>query len=97
MYTRSDISRRRTSVPDNYGGTAFSDEKEAEEFIPPPSESELCSSAPSCKVNCSHLPIRAPLFGLEAEDLLLLGIIFLLAQSDTANDIIPLLIILLLC
>ena len=95
MYTRSDFSRRRASVPENYGGTAFSEESEA--FTPPPTETDTTSLEASCKENGRPIPIKDSFFGLDSEDLLLLGLIFLLAQSDKANDIIPLLLILLFC
>ncbi len=100
MYTRPDVHRRRTVVPENYGGVAFSGENEDNIFVPPPTDTdscECCENDGDIKRREPPLPIRSPFFNLDGEDLLLLGLIFLLAQSDLANDIIPLLIILLLC
>ena len=92
MYVRHEAPRRRTIVPENYGGVAFSEPKDEEDFIPPPTEIPCseCDKKP-------FLPIKPSLLGLNGEDLLLIGLIFLLAQSDASNDIVPLLIILLLC
>ncbi len=93
MYVRPESARRRTVIPENYGGVAFSDINEGDSFIPPPSEPAACSDNEK-KVS---FPIRSSLFDLSGEDILLIGLIFLLAQSDLSNDIIPLLIVLLLC
>ena len=98
MYIRPDAHRRKTVVPENYGGVAFSDEKEDNPFIPPPSDAcECCEADGDRKESSPIFPVRSSLFGLGGEDLLLIGLIFLLAQSDLAEDIVPLLIILLLC
>ena len=92
MYVRHEAPRRRTIVPENYGGVAFSEAHTEDDFIPPPTEIPCseCEKKP-------YLPIKSSVLGLNSEDLLLIGLIFLLAQSDMANDIVPLLIILLLC
>ena len=98
MYTRPDAHRRRTAVPENYGGMAFSENGGNNPFVPPPVDScECCENGGDQKSQSPALPIKSSLFNIRSEDLLLIGLIFLLAQSDTANDIIPLLIILLLC
>ena len=102
MYVRPDSARRRTVIPENYGGVAFSSEKEDTEFTPPPTDlsdcSECCENAGDTPTQRKPLfPVRSSLFDLDGEDILLIGLIFLLSQSDMANDIIPLLIILLLC
>lgn len=95
MYIRPNQKRQHT-VPENYGGTAFSDRDDP--FIPPPSDAaECCEDDGDIIERRSALPIKSSLFNLDGEDLLLLGLIFLLAQSDMGNDIIPLLLILLLC
>ena len=97
MYTRPNDRRRQTQIPENYGGTAFSEEENI--FTPPPTDIEpaveVCT--PEKEAKRSFLPIRSSLLGFEGEDLLLIALIFLLAQSDMANDILPLLIILLFC
>ena len=95
MYIRPN-QKRQHSVPENYGGTAFSDVNEP--FVPPPSDISDCLED-NCNIaeNRGALPIKSSFFNLNGEDLLLLGLIFLLAQSDMGNDIIPLLLILLLC
>ncbi len=97
MYVRHEAPRRRTVVPENYGGVAFSEPRH-EEFVPPPTELP-CAQCTECTEHEKKplFPIRSSLFDLGGEDLLLIGLIFLLAQSDMANDIVPLLIILLLC
>ena len=103
MYVRPDSHRRRPVVPENYGGIAFSNEKEDSTFVPPPTDfaapDDECDSEE--KIIEQKKPIRFPVkpsfLNIDGEDLLLIGLIFLLAQSDMADDIIPLLIILLLC
>ena len=95
MYIRPNQKRQHT-VPENYGGTAFAERDDP--FIPPPSDAaECCEGDGDIIERRSALPIKSSLFNLDGEDLLLLGLIFLLAQSDMGNDIIPLLLILLLC
>ena len=95
MYIRPN-QKRQHSVPENYGGTAFSDRSDP--FVPPPGNiCECCEEDGDVRERNSALPIKSSLFNLNGEDLLLLGLIFLLAQSDMGNDIIPLLLILLLC
>ena len=97
MYTRPNDRRRQTQIPENYGGTAFSEEENV--FTPPPTDIEPCTEVGiSEKENKKSIfPIKSSILGFEGEDLLLIALIFLLAQSDMANDILPLLIILLFC
>ena len=95
MY-QTNVKRRR--IPDNYNGTAFSRDGEKNTFVPPPTDCEYC--APETAVapreeGTSPLPRRMEL-GLKNDDLLLIGLIILLSQSDSASEILPALILLLL-
>lgn len=97
MYTRPNDRRRQTQIPENYGGIAFSEQESI--FTPPPTDIESCCEQPlpEKENKKSIFPIKSSILGFEGEDLLLIALIFLLAQSDMANDILPLLIILLFC
>ena len=108
MYVRPDSRRKRTQIPENYGGVAFSNERDGDVFIPPPTDAASCCEECDGCDECEKIPVhekahngmpsfRSPLFGLNGEDLLLIGLILLLSQSDLSNDIVPILIILLLC
>ena len=95
MY-QTNVKRRR--IPDNYNGTAFSPDGEKKEFIPPPTDCEYC--APEIEVTKQE-DIRSPLprrmeLGLKHDDLLLIGLIILLSQSENSAEILPALILLLL-
>ena len=97
MYIRPNDRRRQTQIPENYNGMAFSQEENI--FTPPPTDIEPCceSEITEKEPKKSIFPIKSSILGFEGEDLLLIALIFLLSQSDMANDIIPLLIILLFC
>lgn len=84
MYVRPE-ARRNISIPDNYGGSAF-DTRETPEINEPEAE-ERISEGDEKK---SGLP-----FGIGSEELLLLGIILILSQSDEGGDILPFLLMLL--
>ena len=108
MY-RSNVRRR--PLPENYNGTAFSRDGEEKIFVPPPTDCECCEvaqgDAPACgaagfgAASCGEkrepaLPaIKLPFLGMAADDLLIIGLILLLAGSDSAGEILPFLILLL--
>ncbi len=92
---------RNFHIPHNYSGNAFSPKSEPP---PPPepeplaaeeTESPLPETAPTGTVSTSPL---ASLFhrSLGAEELLLLGVLFLVSQNDEKDDLLFLLILLLL-
>ena len=97
MYTRPNDRRRQTHIPENYNGMAFSEEENI--FTPPPTDIDVCCEPDEREkeIKKSVFPIKSSILGFEGEDLLLIALIFLLSQSDMANDILPLLIILLFC
>ena len=97
---------RRRPLPENYNGTAFSRDGEEKIFVPPPTDCECCEvaqgDAPDCGAAfCGEkrepaLPaIKLPFLGMAADDLLIIGLILLLAGSDSAGEILPFLILLL--
>ncbi|MBQ8388695.1 MAG: hypothetical protein IJX46_07200 [Clostridia bacterium] len=108
MY-RSNVRRR--PLPENYNGTAFSRDGEEKIFVPPPTDCECCEVAredtPACgaagfgaafcgeKREPSLPAIKLPFLGMAADDLLIIGLILLLAGSDSAGEILPFLILLL--
>lgn len=84
MYVRPE-GRKSILIPDNYGGSAFNSREEMDIPVeqPEPPERECEEKSPS-------LP-----FGIGSEELLLLGLLLLLSQSDEGGDLIPFLLILL--
>lgn len=96
MYTRSyDSSERPFRLPPRYGGSAFAAEKEP----PPPSQPKpLPSSTTSFLQPLTSLFGHSPVAGTpEFDELLLLGLIFLLLGSEGGKDLIPILALLLFC
>lgn len=97
MYTRPHAYRSRSiTVPQNYNGTAFT-EAEADQTMvraddsteSPFSEEAPCTS--DAGVECkspknSFLPIK-----IDSEELLLIGLMIILFQSDRNDGLIPLL------
>lgn len=90
MYTRSYERREPFRLPPRYSGSAFSPQKE-EPCSPPPPLGNL-------------LQPLAPLFGNSIlpgtqgfDELLLLGLIFLLIGSEGGRDLVPILALLLFC
>ena len=97
MYTRSnDPSERPLRLPPRYGGSAFSPPEEKPPFPVRPPEKEAFQTA--------ILQPLASLFGHppvsgtpEFDELLLLGLIFLLLGSEGGRDLVPILALLLFC
>jgi hypothetical protein len=88
LYVRPE-GRRSISIPDNYGGNAFGSTEQIE--IPEPTVTEEAEeTSGECSEKKSSLP-----FGIGSEELLLLGIILILSQSDEGGDILPFLLMLL--
>ena len=107
MYVRPDGRRRSSrsiSIPQNYSGNAFTEKEpilqaseseateEAEEESPPAEEvSATVHEEPS-----ERKGFLSGLSGLsENDDLILMGLILLLSQDGFADDIIPILLIML--
>lgn len=84
MYVRPE-GRKSILIPDNYGGSAFNSREKIELPSEQPErlEHEGEDKSPS-------LP-----FGIGSEELLLLGLLLLLSQSDEGGDLVPFLLILL--
>ena len=95
MYTRPQNSRQGSkgiAIPENYSGSAFVNQAiardEPEEYIAPESDAVIQADTSPSK--------KPPLLeGIGGEEILILGLIFLLSQSDEGNDLLPILIILL--
>ena len=93
MYTRPQNSRQSSkgiAIPENYSGSAFVNQAYARD------EPEDCIE-PESVIEADTSPSKRPslLEGIGGEEILILGLIFLLAQSDEGNDLLPILIILL--
>ncbi len=92
-------------VPDNYHGTAFTEEQEVNGQPAEPQEAEESASEPEAvpTVKKQEGGLLSSLFsgfgGLRSDDILLLALIVLLSRSDEggkgAGEILPLLAILL--
>ena len=89
LYFKPD-TRKRITIPDNYGGSAFSERERIEELSPPEPDEP---ASLDCKLEEKVEP--SLLFGIGTEELLLLGILLVLSQSDEGGDILPFLLILL--
>ena len=90
MYVRPE-GRRNISIPDNYGGNAFGVPDRSS--IPEPSPTEEASEPTAAE--CEEEKKSSLPFGIGSEELLLLGIILILSQSEDGGDILPFLLILL--
>lgn len=97
MYVRPE-SRKSITIPDNYGGSAFGGRAQ---ISPPDAEEPKTATeevgAPPESIEVSKIEEKkSSLFsGIGSEELLLLGMIFILSQSDEGGDILPFLLILL--
>ena len=93
MYVKSD-TKRRITLPDNYGGSAFSSlpdkiEDEVAEKQPP-------SALPKVEAECESSEERTPFpFKIGSEEILLLAVLLILSDSDEGADILPFILILL--
>lgn len=83
-------TRKRITIPDNYGGNAFGDHERLEPLAPPEAEEDLPLGCKDEEKKDSPLP-----FGIGTEELLLLGVLLVLSQSEEGGDILPFLLILL--
>ena len=92
---------RRRPLPENYNGTAFSQDGEEKIFVPPPTDCECCDVTDRETTKCNEkkeptLPaLKLPFLGMADDDLLIIGLILLISGSDSASEIIPFLILLL--
>ena len=95
LYTRPQNARqgsRSIAIPENYSGSAFVNQAYARD------EPEECTEAEEKSViQADSAPSKKPSFleGIGGEEILILGLIFLLSQSDEGNDLLPILTILL--
>ena len=112
MYSRPHRqSEQPIHVPENYSGCAFSpalDDRSqnpqtvpniAAEVPPPPKEKELPKSQSGIKTDVTALfsgPLNM-LGGVRFEELLLIGLIILLARTEQGSDVILWLALLLFC
>ena len=97
LYVRPE-GRKSITIPDNYGGNAFSER--ARISPPEPVAIEPISDEPEAQpetveVAKAEEKKRALFSGIGSEELLLLGMILILSQSDEGSDILPFLLILL--
>ena len=97
MYVRPE-ARKSINIPDNYGGSAFGGRAQ----IPPPEPERVdaLSNEPDLQPETVEAvkteEKKGSLFsGIGSEELLLLGMILILSQSDEGGDILPFLLILL--
>ena len=95
MYVRQDNRKRHVTVPHNYSGNAFAEA--AEDYLDDttpalPSATDEAEIGESTTVSAkkSFLPIS-----IGNEELIILGILILLFQSEKGDDMIPLLLALL--
>ena len=94
LYTRPE-ARKRIIIPNNYGGNAFNpadpgDRIKEEVGIAPEEIAVSTADVEQHDEKPGYLP-----FGIGSEELLLLGILIILTQSDEGGDILPFLLILL--
>lgn len=94
MYVKPE-TRKRITIPDNYGGNAFNqiERVEVPETVPEVTQAE--GNEVSAFVESKDEKHGALPFGIGSEELLLLGILLILTQSDEGGDILPFLLILL--
>lgn len=95
MYARQDNRKRHVTVPQNYSGNAFAEA--AEEYtddtaaeLPSAVDEPEVEESPTVSAGKSFLPIN-----IGNEELIILGILLLLFQSEKGDDMIPLLLALL--
>ncbi len=87
--TKSD-TRKRITIPNNYSGNAFGERERLEPITPPEAEETLPLECKDEEKGEFSLP-----FGIGTEELLLLGVLLVLSQSEEGGDILPFLLILL--
>lgn len=91
MYVKSD-TKRRITIPDNYGGSAFTSLPERLEEA----TVERPPSVPDVEVAAEPSEERSPFpFKIGSEELLLLAVLLILSESDEGGDILPFILILL--
>ncbi len=101
-------SRYPDRLPEHYSGCAFRQGREDRppisvpfsETLPPPQPPSPCpppkpQEKPSCDLFGGVLPALPG--GLESDELLLIGLILLLARSGEGSDVLPWLALLLFC
>lgn len=101
MYTRPENRYQRNKaihLPENYGGNAFSERAlpKSDDISPidePDAEPTLIE-IPDDKKDSKGGKLRI-FDGIGGEELLILGIILLLSQSDEGSDLLPILVMLL--
>ena len=104
MYVRPDGRRKSSeevSIPRNYSGNAFSKEAShaEEETLPeeiPEAEELPAPTDDAVQVSSRQEKSRGFFRGADSDDLILLGLIFLLSQEGFGDDVIPLLLMILL-
>ncbi|MBQ7172983.1 MAG: hypothetical protein IJR88_02560 [Clostridia bacterium] len=95
MYTRSyDSSERQFRLPPRYGGSAFSPQKEQAALPQQSPPTSLPVGLQSLAGLFGHPPVAGT---PEFDELLLMGLIFLLLGSEGGKDLIPILALLLFC
>ena len=101
MYTRPENRYQRNKaihIPENYGGSAFSERALPKSCDPPsidePDAEPTLIEIPDDKKEGKGGKLRI-FDGLGGEELLILGIILLLSQSDEGSDLLPILVMLL--
>ena len=105
MYSRFPRNASRpVQLPEHYSGCAFSelDEKEVATPTPPPHTSQPqprqeSTHSPHEPLSLFGKPLSLSIPGLDFEELLLIGLILLLARSEQENDLILWLALLLFC
>ena len=89
MYIKPE-TRKRITIPDNYGGNAFIDPPRIEPSV------EIEQPDTTAEAEREERRERDPLLpAIGTEELLLLGVLLILSQSNEGGDILPFLLILL--
>ena len=102
MYIRPDGRRRAPgdiSIPQNYSGNAFSENKDAAIDSESTSEDKASNAEPITNevFSSHHEEKHGFLSGIaNSDDLIILGLILLLSQDGFGDDILPLILIILL-
>ena len=96
MYYRKNSGMTLT-VPKNYGGNAFRSESDDEQnYRIDPTEPPTDKVEKKCKTESSNDILTSLISGISAEDMLLLGLIFIIYQENPNDSALILLLILLL-